>query len=348
MNLQRTTDVKLWQVLLLPFSWLYGLGIILRNWCYDAGVFKITKVNVPVISVGNLTLGGTGKTPMVEYLIRYFQSRNKSVAVLSRGYKRSSEGTVIITSRQKERGSAELLGDEPYQIARKFPNITVIVDEQRPRGAKIAEQEHSDVILLDDGFQHRALHRDVDIVMMGNGERISSTPMLPAGMRREPLSSLRRASVLVFNGKTSTLKNNFYNKPQISISYHPVACRRFDGHSQSLEQLKGKTCVAFCGIASPESFKTMLLQQGVNVLDWNIFPDHHRYSQDDLDDAMKMFREQKVDYILTTEKDTARLRNTPLKFPREMFYYLEIQVKIEEGEEMFHSLLQQTMARSVV
>lgn len=337
--------MKLWQILLLPFSWLYGFGMMLRNWCYDVGIFHITKVNVPVISVGNVTVGGTGKTPMVEYLIRYFQNQNKNVAVLSRGYRRLSKGTVVITSGQKERGSVEMLGDEPYQIATKFPNVTVIVDNQRARGAKVAEQENVDVILLDDGFQHRALYRDMDIVMMNNSEFVKTTPLLPAGMRREPFSALKRASIVVVNGKSSPTVSL---KPQVSISYKPVALRGLDGRTQPLEHVKGKSCVAFCGIAHPESFKKTLLQQGVHILGWKTFPDHHQYRQNDMDDVMNMFRERNAEYLLTTEKDSARLRNTSLRFPREMLFYIEIQLTIEEGEEVLHSLLQHTMARSVV
>jgi tetraacyldisaccharide 4'-kinase len=319
--------------------------IIIRNWCYDVGIFSITRVNVPVISVGNITVGGTGKTPMVEYLIRYFQNQNKYVAVVSRGYKRTSEGTVIMKAGDKERGSAESLGDEPYQIATKFPNVTVVVDSERARAAIIAEQNNADAILLDDGFQHRSLHRDLDVVMIGDGAFVQTTPMLPAGRRREPLSSLKRANVLVFNGKSV---NTFFSKPQVSISYQPMAIRKLDGRSLSFEELKGKSCIAFCGIANPESFRKMLHQLSVDVVEWLTFPDHHRYSQSDVERVFKKYREKKADYILTTEKDSARLRNTSLQFPREMLYYVEIQVKFEEGEEVFHSLLRQTLARSVV
>jgi tetraacyldisaccharide 4'-kinase len=338
-------NVNSWRILLLPLSWLYGLGSSLRNWLYDVGILSITKVNVPVISVGNLTVGGTGKTPMVEYLIRYFQQHRKNVAVLSRGYKRLSKGTITVKAEQKIRGSAELLGDEPYQIATKFPTITVVVDAKRVRGAKIAEQHNADVILLDDGFQHRSLHRDLDIVMMGEGAAVPPTAMIPAGMLREPFSSLKRAHVLVSQGKS---QKNFFSKPQISISYRPISFKRLEGNSFSLNELREKKFVVLCGIANPESFKKMLQEQRVQVLDWLVFPDHYRYRQSDMETVVALCQKNGAELILTTEKDAARLRNTSLHFPREMFSYVEIEVKIEEGEEVFHSLLQQAMKGSVI
>ena len=183
----------------LPFSWLYGAVISLRNLFYDTGIFRIEEIDVPIISVGNLSTGGTGKTPFVEFLLRYLLGKDKIVAVLSRGYGRKTRGTVVIDQSTLAHCTAESVGDEPYQIARKFPGAIVIVDESRVRGARIAKEKYRvDAIILDDGFQHRALKRNLDIVMIDGKNPITEMAMLPAGLRREPLVALRRADLLIF------------------------------------------------------------------------------------------------------------------------------------------------------
>lgn len=188
------------QLMLLPFSWLYGLTMILRNWCFEVGVFHVEQVSVPVISVGNMTAGGTGKTPMVEYLIRFYLKAGNKVAVLSRGYQRDTNGTQIVSDGSNLEMTAEESGDEPYQIARKFPNVMVIVDEKRSRAAQIAiNRFQPDVILLDDGFQHRGIERQLDIVMIDGRKALDRISLLPVGLRREPLSGLQRANLMAIS-----------------------------------------------------------------------------------------------------------------------------------------------------
>ncbi len=184
--------------LLVPFSRVYGAIVAARNFFYDRGLFTITAVGTPVISVGNITAGGTGKTPLVEYIVRTILDSGARPAVLSRGYRRTTTGTVTVSDGVKVLADADRAGDEPAQIARKFPGCVVVVDEDRVRGARFLESAfHPDVIVLDDGFQHRALRRDLDIVVVADGA--GGSGLLPSGDGREPESSLRRADIVVKN-----------------------------------------------------------------------------------------------------------------------------------------------------
>ncbi|MFH2004154.1 MAG: tetraacyldisaccharide 4'-kinase, partial [Bacteroidota bacterium] len=188
-----------WKIFLLPLSFLYSIIIFIRNLFYDIRVFGVNRVNVPVISIGNLTAGGTGKTPVIEYLVNYFKRKNIKVAVISRGYKRNTKGTLVVSDGSSIIAKPEQAGDEPYQIAVRFQEAVVIVDENRFRGAKLAVEKYKpEVILLDDSFQHRRIHRDLDIVLIDVTKPPHKEYMLPAGLRREPLSSLKRTNVLLF------------------------------------------------------------------------------------------------------------------------------------------------------
>jgi len=155
---------------------------------------------VPVVSVGNITTGGTGKTPVVEWIVRHFLNQNLKVAVVSRGYRRTSRGTVVVSDGRSVLAAPDIGGDEAFQIARKFPAAIVVVDERRIRGARVALTNFgAKVVVLDDGFQHRSLHRTLDIVMVDAVPGLRRIRMLPAGLRREPVASLKRATIVVLS-----------------------------------------------------------------------------------------------------------------------------------------------------
>ena len=337
--------------LLLPFSWLYCIVIRLLNACYDNGIFKTTKVNVPVISVGNMTAGGTGKTPFVEYLIRYCETQQKKVAVLSRGYKRHSQGTVVIEAGNTVRGDAMLLGDEPFQLARKFPHLTMIVDAQRTRSAQIAvNKHHVDVILLDDGFQHRALGRNLDIVMVDGQTPLNRIPLLPAGKRREPLSSLGRANVVAFSRGQYSLnadEGKLFSGQTMKVEFLPKRlCQVHGANVLELHQAKGKSCVAFCGIGTPAAFRQTLESVGLTVLEFFEFPDHHEYSTSELEKIRTASERHKAELVVTTEKDSVRLQLSDAgMFPAQTLFYLEIQADITENKSQFHHLLDEMLEK---
>ena len=332
-----------------PFSWLYGIVVSLRNFCYDRKIFRIEKAGIPVISVGNMTVGGTGKTPLVEYLVRYLSGKGKKVAVLSRGYGRSASQQYAVGAGETDRGNAASLGDEPYQIAKKFPHATVIANPSRRDAARVAVQNYgAEIVVLDDGFQHRVLARNLDILVINGDNPIEKEPLLPAGRRREPLSALRRANVIAYswkNGKKKDLvKLSVNNTPSINVGFKPLCFRSLDGSSPiGLSDLKGKACVAFCGIADPAPFREMLEQCGLVIKDFLKFPDHHVFAPTDFARIVRATESNSVDCIITTEKDAARLsaadREIFLQRKDSRSCYLEIEAVIIDGEPIFHTMI---------
>ena len=340
---------------LRPFSWIYGLAIALRNWCYDVHVFRIQKMTVPVISIGNLTAGGTGKTPIVEYVIDYLQRSGKHPAVISRGYKRTTSGTFVVSDGTTCYGRVEETGDEPMQIARKYPGVVVVVDERRSRGAAEAlRRKNVDLILLDDGFKHRALARDLDVVVLDGSDPIMHQPMIPAGTRREPFSALHRAGVVIVTREpvTDELKS-FVQKHTaasiISVTFKPKSLtdrRKMLGIPKSA--LNGQKCIAFCGIGNPRSFVLTLEEFGIQPLDVVIFPDHRHYSTSDIRTIINRANSCHATLVLTTEKDAVRFDTSLLSGIPESLQLcsLTIEPDIVEGKDSFHNLLDAVMRRA--
>ena len=302
---------------LLPLSWFYGLGVGVRNLLFEMGVLKSRSFDIPVISVGNITVGGTGKTPHVEYLIRLLKEK-MNVAVLSRGYKRKSSGFVLSDKDTPMR----MIGDEPYQIKQKFPDITVAVDKKRTRGIdKLTEEGNGldlDVILLDDAFQHRYVKPGINILLVDYHRLLIYDRLLPAGRLREPIRAKDRADIVIvtkcpkdlnpmeFRVITKAMK--LYPYQQLFFSSHDYDSPKgvftgkvFDGN------LSGKNIMLLTGIASPEQLMHDLqeLESQITPL---TFGDHHNFSKKDVANINKTFAsmaEPKV--ILTTEKDATRL-----------------------------------------
>ncbi|HLF14102.1 MAG TPA: tetraacyldisaccharide 4'-kinase [Bacteroidota bacterium] len=295
--------------LLLPVSWLYAAIVAARNHCYDSGIFSVTAVGTPVISVGNITAGGTGKTPLVEFIVATLLGAGARPAVLSRGYRRTTRGTLTVSDGASVRAGADRAGDEPAQIARKFPGCVVVVDEDRVRGARFTESEfHPDVIVLDDGFQHRALRRDLDIVVLGDETAGPDQALLPAGNGREPARALGRADLLVLNRRSGAGHHGVEGKPVIRMRYE---LKRFSAEAPGIEvgcgELLAGRFVAFCGIGNPGSFLEILAGLGLKPESFLIYPDHHRYGERDVIKIAGALERTGAKYVLTTEKDAVRL-----------------------------------------
>ena len=309
---------------LQPLSWLYGLGIGFRNMLFDMNILKSRSFSVPVISVGNITVGGTGKTPHVEYLVRLLKDLLR-VAVLSRGYKRKSSGFVIADNKSTVRD----IGDEPYQMKMKFPDITVAVDKKRVRGIeRLTTGENgglADVILLDDAFQHRYVKPGINIMLVDYHRLIIYDQLLPAGRLREPVKSKDRADIVIITKCPRDLKPmefrvitkamNLYPYQQLFFSTHEFeplrpAFPRIQKNKETQElsdRLAGKNVLLLTGIASPEQMLNDLkpLAQQVTPL---AFSDHHDFSPKDIEcvnDTFKDLPAPKI--IITTEKDETRL-----------------------------------------
>jgi len=340
---------------LRPLSWCYGLGMIIRNWCYDAGVFRSNNVRVPVISVGNITAGGTGKTPIVEYIVSRLLASGKRIAVVSRGYKRITHGTFIVSDGTRCFGGPQEAGDEPMQLARKFPTATVVVDEQRSRGAEAALRlKEIDAIVLDDGFQHRALGRDLDIVVMDGSESVMGEPMIPSGLRREPFPALRRAGIVVvtrnqISERMRTFIRNYTPAPLVCMMFKPLSLTEAGSNERlRYQDLKGKRCIAFCGIGNPRSFVVTLGEAGIRPLDTLFFPDHHAYSPADIQTIVSLAKRCDAAILMTTEKDAVRLDQTLLSRIDKSLRLLALTIgaEIMEGEESFHRLLDAALRRA--
>lgn len=303
---------------LLPISWLYGCAVNLRNFLFDVGVLKSHSFDIPVISVGNLTVGGTGKTPHVEYLVRLLKKDNH-IAVLSRGYKRKTHGFIIAN----EQSTAREIGDEPFQMKQKFPDITVAVDANRVNGiTQLISQNHTiDAVLLDDAFQHRYVKPGINILLVDYHRLIIYDKMLPAGRLRESKDGKNRADIVVITKCPKDLRPMDFRVIAKAMNLYPYqqlffTCLDYDtpypvfkGEAKdtlTLGTLHDRHVLLLTGIASPEQLVKDLTPVAKTITPLT-FPDHHDFSHKDLqliNDTFDSMPEPKV--IITTEKDAAR------------------------------------------
>ena len=333
--------------LLHPFSWLYGLIVTIRNKLFDNGILKQRTFNIPIICVGNITAGGTGKTPHTEYLIRLLSPQYK-VAVLSQGYKRKSKGFRIVEVDSK----AQDVGDEPLQIKQKYPDTLVIVDKNRTNAIEkilsIEKAKRPDVILLDDGFQHRYVQPSLAILLINSYRPVFEDKLLPEGLLREPIKAKSRADiVLITKCKSDMNASDFdFYKNKLSLQPHQqLHFTTFDYETIepvfpdlqntqfNLNDLQNRHVLLVAGIASPQPLVEKL-QQKTNNLHTQFFPDHHFFSEKDIETIHRQIDNNKI--ILTTEKDAVRFRamNLPEKM-RKMMYYIPICVNFVEGKKAF-------------
>jgi tetraacyldisaccharide 4'-kinase len=296
--------------------------IWIRNKFYDHGVFSSSGFNIPLISVGNITVGGTGKTPHVEYLAGLLSTEHH-VATLSRGYKRKTRDFRIASPDSK----VEEIGDEPLQIQRRFPDITVAVDRNRSRGIKLLMQQLPpvEVILLDDAYQHRSVKPGYSILLIDYNKPVDRDRLLPAGLLREPAGNLDRANIILISKTPESLKpielREFANRMGLSIGQHlyfttmlygdllPVFPETASRNADWFKKQVGGILVV-TGIANPHALRQYARGINPNITELS-FPDHHYYSRRDLEKIFRTYGELKKEYheilVLTTEKDAMRL-----------------------------------------
>lgn len=304
---------------LLPLSFLYGIGVRFRNWLFDVGIKKSQSFAIPVISVGNITVGGSGKTPHVEYLVRLLKEKTQ-VAVLSRGYKRKSKGFVLA---DKETTMTDI-GDEPFQMFRKFPDISIAVDNKRVRGIELLQEnprtKDVEVIILDDAFQHRYVKPGINILLVDYQRLFIYDKLLPAGRLREPVSGKHRADMVVVTKCPRDLKPmefrvltkalNLYPYQELfftTVNYEePKAL--FNAPHTSFDGLRDYHVMLLSGIASPQQMEKDL--QGKFASTTSLaFPDHHMFGKKDIARVNETFASlPQPRAIITTEKDAVRLR----------------------------------------
>ena len=307
--------------ILFPLAFLYWLITFIRNWLYDKGIFKSSSFNIPIIAVGNLSVGGTGKTPQIEYLIRLLSYKYK-VAVLSRGYKRTTEGFILAD----EKATASSIGDEPFQFYSKFSNIQVAVDANRKNGIEnlLQHPNRPDVILLDDAYQHRKVKAGFYILLTAYDDLFCDDYILPFGNLREPSSGKKRADMIIVtkcpNDLSELAQQKIREKLKVkqpvfftTIQYDDYV---FGNESKLLvSEIQSETKVLVAGIAKPKLFFDFLKNETDEAL---VFQDHHHFSKQDCEQILAKANGRK---IITTEKDFVRLNGL---LPKEQLFYLPI------------------------
>ena len=334
---------------LIPLSWIYGLGVELRNFLFDNDILKQKEYPVPVICVGNLTVGGTGKTPHIEY-ISGLLSKQYKVAVVSRGYKRKSRNLQVV----EVNSDVKRVGDEPLQIKLKYPNVTVIVDKNRRNAIEYLLEQQSelqpDVILLDDGYQHRYVKPSLSVLLVDSNRPIYEDRLLPAGRLREPFRRKDRASIVVVTKCGAEMQPIDFRIFANGLNLYPFQLLFFtrfkynrlrpvfpelNQDSYGLDDIRKKQVLLVTGIASTKPLEDKLSKKTYN-LHTLFFPDHHFYNKDDIKNIEKRFAELSGDKIvITTEKDAVRLQalhyiSDELK---EKLFYLPINVSFLEETE---------------
>ncbi|MCW5200612.1 tetraacyldisaccharide 4'-kinase [Desulfobulbus sp. F4] len=333
-----------YQTLGRPLSPLYSFAMRLREQFYANGVLASTALDVPVISVGNLTLGGTGKTPLVQHLARLLQRSGFHPAIISRGYGGATKERInIVSDGGRPLLDASYVGDEPRMLAETLPGVPVLTGIVRKLPAAKAVEMGADVLLLDDGFQHLAVRRDLDLVLFSADRLAGNSRVFPGGDLREPVRALYRANAFVLTGadegniaRAASFRNllheKFPGRPVFFSGSRPVGLVRQikDGRRLPAQQdeLTGRRCFAFCGIARPESFQKTLQQLAIEPAAFKALPDHHAYKEQAVLQLVQAAEKAGADCLLCTEKDLVKLRGFALALP---LYGVIMQAAPESG-----------------
>jgi tetraacyldisaccharide 4'-kinase len=346
---------RLARFLLAVASLGYRAAVLIRNGLYNHRILRSHRAAVPVICVGNLTTGGTGKTPLVAWLARLMAGEGLRPAILTRGYKARR----VCTAHHNAKVANAHPTDEPAELAQACPGVPVIVNPDRVAGAAEAVRSHdAQVLLMDDGFQHRRLARDLDIVTIDATAPFGYGRLLPAGFLREPVSGLRRAHAVVLTrsdqvceetlGQIETQIRRIRSNLLIARAIHaPVGARRSDDDEIPLEDLKGKKVFAFCGLGNPEAFFATVQASGCVLAGSQTYNDHHTYTDQNLADLHRAARSQGADLLLTTQKDwtkTAALSGTSETVP---MVYLAVSLQFTSGGDPLRALIERTLAVTI-
>jgi len=350
---------KLKRALLWLPAKLYEFAVRLRVAAYETNYLKPKRLDATVISVGNLTLGGTGKTPMVEYIARYLKSEDHSVSILTRGYARETSGIQVLNDPQKGIESPDNLsyresGDEPLMLARSLSEIPIVVNKNRYEAGLWAQKAfRSDTVVLDDAYQHLALERDLNILLIDATDPFGDFEMPPFGRLREPLYGIKRADAVIVtradrpfdHAQTLGIIRYFCgDKTPVMYFYSTIIQLRHlgTGESYDIRDFAGWNVAVACGVANPRAFADDILQVGINIVSESFFADHHAFLQKDLDQITTAARDAGADAIVTTEKDAVRLEG--LKHGDIPTYAARIQLESDD-EVRLKSLLLRTATR---
>jgi tetraacyldisaccharide 4'-kinase len=354
--------------LLFPLSILFLQIVRLRRFLYDRGVFTSDILGCPVIVVGNLTVGGTGKTPVVEKIARELHERGRKVAILSRGYKSRGEpcwkAFIRWITHQKEPPPkvvsdgksvllcSEVAGDEPFMLAGNLPGVVVLVDKDRVKAGRYAIKNFgADILILDDGFQYFPLLGHVNLLLIDKTNPFGNGYLLPRGIMREPVSQISRASYVLLTKADGVVDDSLID----TIKGHNgdakiIRCAHFPRYLSSIDRkeiipvatISGKKIMAFSGIASPDSFENFLFRNDSKIVYKKRFVDHHRFSRKELENIFGVALAKNAEFAITTEKDAVRM---PHDFVSPMpTYFLKIDIEAIDGEFAFEEAISKFFA----
>jgi len=335
---------------LKPLSRLYEKMAGFKNYLYDKDYFQSLELSVPVLSLGNLTMGGTGKTPLTDFCLKYFQRRKVKTAVVSRNYKAQVQDAAEVDL--KHENAAAYFGDEPVLLAERNPHVHFFVGPIKYETAVYAmEKQNPALVVIDDGFQHRKLHRDVDIVILDATESLANYACVPVGRAREPWEALSRATAFVITKVNLASPKQMdalmeklrpFGKLIVPMSYeimrlHPLQ----GGPEKALENMKNAKVLLISGIAQPSSFEKSLEKFSVQILKHESFRDHHPYTAADVARLVEVWKSLGKPEIITTEKDFVKLKAL---WPKEVpLWYSPLEVKIQAEEDGFYEILDQVL-----
>lgn len=341
---------RAWLTCLRPVSYAYGAAVSLRTALFACGLARTRRLPVPVLSVGNISVGGSGKTPFVEMLADRLRERDQQVVIILRGYRGGSTKPIVVSDGKSVRCKPPVAGDEAYLLAQHLPGVAVLTGADRYRVGEIAiEQVACGVIILDDGFQHRRLHRDLDIVLVDAVNPFGYGRLLPSGLLREPPEALERADIVVVTNADAgrdvdsairAIRQYAPAAPIAKAVHRPVSLIDVTNEDRvGLERLTGRRLLAVSGIANPSRFEAMLGRLGARVAAHQIFPDHHRYTSADLEFIGRAAKDSGASMVVTTEKDMVKLAHLDIAQVDAPLYALSIFFELLEGTELLEGML---------
>lgn len=302
-------------------SFFYMLAYKTRLILYKLKLLRSNSLNATVISIGNITTGGTGKTPLVIETAKHFLNQGRKVGILSRGYKRriinNNNDALLVSDGQEILIEHELSGDEPYLIAKKIPKAIVVVGKDRIKTGKAAIKLGAEILILDDGYQNMKLNKNENILLLDGHNPFDNGHLLPSGKLRESLDSIKRASTIIISnpdkkGLTQeiikTIKDYAQDKPIFYLNYRIKQLKGINiTKTINIENLKDTKAIGFCGIANPKSFLKSLEENYINLSSFLTYPDHYNYSVEDITHIIKLAQNNKIENIITTEKDAIKI-----------------------------------------
>ena len=319
---------------------LFNIISTLRNILYNYKFLKINSAHIPVISVGNITAGGTGKTPFTIALANLFVENGYQPAIITRGYKRTSKGQVVASNGAGPLASVAECGDEPWLMSQKTTNVVIIADKNRFSAAQTAQDKHNcNVIICDDGFQHRRLKRDADIVLWDSTTSPNNEKLLPVGRLRESFRCLKRADYLVFTRSEKFLDSyiQFFEKYNLEFALSQTRISQLLNKDNQVEpsRIYEEKVLAFCGLGNPVQFFDTIKKLKPQLLLTKAFADHHKYSEKQMEDLLDFAVSKECKYLITTEKDYT---NIPSVY-KESNKIIVVSIEMHIDDKLFSSLL---------